>query len=162
MELIAFHKGELQFKKVLFSRYGNLRETICELIKESEAGLSAQEISQLVGLRANSSFLSSLRNSPEVHREKQQGRFIYFSAQQDVSIRQQQQRELLIRTRKPEPLPSDADALAILVDRIRYPADSIEQCAHRLQKNHKHIGILTISALLEYHGLVKKTLDTPL
>jgi hypothetical protein len=161
-EIAVFdEKGIWNYEIVFFSRHGNLRKTICELIKGSEAGLSAQEISQLVGLRANSSFLSSLRNLPQIRREKQQGRFVYFSAQQDVYIKQQDKRESLRRAGKMEHVVSDADAVAILVDRIRHPNDSLEQCAHRLRRSNKNMTAFNISALLEYHGLLKKTLDTP-
>lgn len=161
-EIAVFdEKGLWNYQIVFFSRHGNLGKTICELIKGSEAGLSAQEISQLVGLRANSSFLSSLRNLPQIRREKQQGRFVYFSAQQDVCIKQQDKRESLRRTEKTEPVVSDADAVSILADRIRHPNDSLEQCANRLQRSNKNMTAFNISALLEYHGLLKKTLDTP-
>jgi len=154
-------KGLWNYEIIFFSRHGNLRKTICELIKESEAGLSAQEISQLVGLRANSSFLSGFRNMSEVRREKQQGRFVYFFDKGAVYLRQKQRREELLAAKAPQ-LPSDADAVLILVDRIKHPNASIEQCAHRLQKRTSNIGVLSIHALLEYHGLVKKTPGTPL
>lgn len=154
-------KGLWNYEIISFSRHGNLRKTICELIKESEAGLSAQEISQLVGLRANSSFLSSFRNMPEIRREKQQGRFVYFFDKAAVYLRQKHNREEMLSTKVPQ-LPSDADAVLILVDRVKHPNASIEQCAHRLQKSNRHIGIWSIHALLEYHGLVKKTPDMPL
>jgi hypothetical protein len=154
-------RGLWKHEIVFFSRHGNLRKTICELIKESEAGLNAQEISQLVGLRTNSSFLSGFRDMPEVRREKQQGRFVYFFDKEAVYLRQKQNREELLSTKALQ-LPSDVDAVLILVDRIKHPNASIEQCAHRLQKRTRHIGVRSIYALIEYHGLVKKTPDTPL
>jgi len=112
--------GLWNYEIVFFSRHGNLRKTICELIKESEAGLSAQQISQLVGMRANSSFLSGFRDIPEVRREKQQGRFVYFFDKEAVYLRQKQRREELLSAKAPQ-LPSDADAVLILVDRIKHP-----------------------------------------
>jgi len=153
--------GLWNYEIVFFSRHGNLRKTICELIKESEAGLSAQQISQLVGMRTNSSFLSGFRDIPEVRREKQQGRFVYFFDKEAVYLRQKQRREELLSAKAPQ-LPSDSDAVLILVDRIKHPGASIEQCAHRLQKRAGHIGVRSIHALIEYHGLVKKTPDTAL
>ncbi|MBW1897008.1 MAG: hypothetical protein JRI47_08105 [Deltaproteobacteria bacterium] len=98
---------------------------------------------------------------PEIRREKQQGRFVYFFDKQAVYHRQKQNREELLSTKAPQ-LPSDADAVLILVDRIKHPNASIEQCAHRLQRRAGHIGVWSIHALLEYHGLVKKTPDMPL
>ena len=146
---------------IFFSRHGNLRQTIFELIKESEAGLSAQEISKLVGLRANSSFLASFRDISGVRREKQQGRFVYFFDKEDIYISQKHNREELL-SRRAMQLPSDADAVLILVDRIKHPEASIEQCARRLKKKMKHIRAQAINVLLDYHGLLKKTPATTL
>ena len=155
-------KGLWKYDKIFFSRHGNLRKTILELIKESEAGLCAQEISCLVGLRTNSSFLSGFRDISGVRREKQRGRFVYFCDTEAVYLRQKQNREELLLSRQAPLLPSDTDAMLILVDRIQYPDSSIEQCAQRLQKSNKQLSVSTIHTLLEHHGLVKKKPDTAL
>lgn len=154
-------KGLWNHHMVFFSRHGNLRKTIVQLIKESEAGLSARGISELVGLRANSSFLSGFRDVSGIRRERQQGRYIYFSEEEDFYLRQKEHREQLL-TRRVAELPADADAVLILVDRIKHPEDSIEQCARRLKKKMKHIGAQDMHVLLDYHGLLKKTPDTTL
>lgn len=160
-EVAEFDKNGLWSHEVIFfSRHGNLRQTIFQLIKESEAGLNAHEISKLVGLRANSSFLASFRDISGIRREKQQGRFVYFFDKEDIYISQKQNREELL-SRGAMQLPSDADAVLILVDRIKHPNTSIEQCARRLQKRNRHLGVASIYALLEYHGLLKKTPDIP-
>ena len=153
-------KGLWNHHMIFFSRHGNLRKTIVELIKESEAGLSAREISERVGLRANSSFLSGFRDVFGIRRERQQGRYIYFSAEEDFYLRQKEHREQLL-TREVRQMPPDADAVLILVDRIKHPEASIEQCARRLQKKMKHIRVEAVYALLEYHGLLKKTPGMP-
>lgn len=152
-------KGLWKHHMIFFSRHGNLRKTIEQLIKESEAGLSAREISERVGLRANSSFLSGFRDVSGIRRERQQGRYIYFSEEEDFYLRQKEHREQLL-IREVRQMPPDADAVLILVDRIKRPEASIEQCARRLQKKMKHIRIEAVYALLEYHGLLKKTPDT--
>ena len=153
-------KGLWNHHMVFFSRHGNLRKTIVQLIKESEAGLSAREISERVGLRANSSFLSGFRDVSGIRRERQQGRYIYFSEEEDFYLRQKEHREQLL-TREVRQMPPDADAVLILVDRIKHPEASIEQCARRLQKKMTHIRVEAVYALLEYHGLLKKTPDMP-
>jgi hypothetical protein len=85
--------------------------------------------------------------------------YIYFSEEEDFYLRQKEHREQLLSRREAE-LPADADAVLILVDRIKHPEDSIEQCARRLQKKMKHIRAQAIYVLLDYHGLLKKTPDT--
>ncbi len=152
-------KGLWKHHMIFFSRHGNLRKTIEQLIKESEAGLSAREISERVGLRANSSFLSGFRDVSGIRRERQQGRYIYFSEEEDFYLRQKEHREQLL-IREVRQMPPDADAVLILVDRIKRPEASIEQCARRLQKKMKHIRAQVINVLLDYHGLLKKTPDT--
>ena len=160
-EVAEFDENGLwNHEMIFFSRHGNLRKTIVQLLKDSHAGLSAREISALVGLRANSSFLSGCRDISGVRREKQQGRFVYFSDKEDTYLRQKQHREQLLSRRVTE-LPLDADAVLILVDRIKHPEASIEQCALRLQKRIKHMGAPAIYVLLDYHGLLKKTPDMP-
>jgi hypothetical protein len=150
--------GLWRYNTVFFSKHGNLRKTITQLINVSEAGLDALKVSELVGIRANSSFLSGFRDI--VHRERQQGRFIYFSANQDTYRKQKQCREQHLVKGVVRKLPTGADAILILVDRIKHPDSSIEQCARRVQKKMKHIGIGTIRELFEHHGLLKKTPDT--
>lgn len=152
-------KGLWNHHMVFFSRHGNLRKTIVQLIKESEAGLSAREISERVGLRANSSFLSGFRDVSGIRRERQRGRYIYFSEEEDFYLRQKEHREQL-RTREVRQMPPDAEAVLILVDRIKHPNAPLEECALRLQKKTSHLRVEAVYALLEYHGLLKKTPDT--
>lgn len=150
--------GLWNYNQIYFSKHGNLRMTIMQLIKQSPAGLTAQQIGGFVGIRANSSFLAGFRDVSEVCREKYRGRFVYFFNQEDIYVEQKKSREaLMLRSAS---LPSDADAVLILVDRIKYPDASIEQCARRLRKRIKHIDTTAIHALLDYHGVVKKTPDT--
>jgi hypothetical protein len=67
--------GLWRWRAILFSRYGNLTETVIELIRRSEAGLDATEVGERIGL-APRSFLSAFAGHPGLRREKTQGRFI--------------------------------------------------------------------------------------
>ena len=159
-EIAIFNeKGLWNHDMIFFSKHGNLRKTIIQLIKDSQAGLNAQEINTLLGLQANSSFLSGCRNISGVRREKHEGRFVYFFDKEDTYLRQKRNREQRLSTSE-SPLPSDADAVLILVERIKHPDASIAQCTGRLRKRIKHIHPSNITALLDYHGLLKKTPDT--
>jgi len=62
--------GLWKCQTVLFSKHGNLKQTIVGLIRASPKGLSAVEIGDIVGILANSSFLSQglLRVGIEVRR----------------------------------------------------------------------------------------------
>jgi len=57
-------------------------------------------------------------------------------------------------------LPSDIEAIAILVETIKNPHLSIDQLAVKLQKNNYRISSERIENLFSYHGLsIKKTPD---
>jgi hypothetical protein len=57
-------------------------------------------------------------------------------------------------------LPSDIEAIAILVQTIKNPALSIDQLADKLQQNNYWISSESIENLFSYHGLsIKKMPD---
>lgn len=68
--------GIWKYQTILFSKYGNLKQTIIQLIIQSDKGLSAKEIAQVVKITSNSSVVSQLQNVPGIRREKHQGCFI--------------------------------------------------------------------------------------
>lgn len=150
--------GLWKYRSIIFSRYGNLKETIVELITQSKAGLSGNDICKLVGLSANSSFISQFRDVVGIRREKHKGRFIYFSDNNDIYIRQIKERDQFEQDRKE--LPSDTDAVVILVQYIKHPDFSIEELAKRVAKKGRSIESTVIRNLLEHHDLLKKTEDT--
>jgi hypothetical protein len=68
----------------------------------------------------------------------------------DVYAKQSVKRTKIVNLR----LPSDLDAITILVKLIDHPDDSVEQLALRCHR--KNITIDEISNLLNYHGLIEK------
>jgi hypothetical protein len=158
-EIPEFDKnGKWKYQTILFSKYGNLKQTIIQLVKQSKAGLSAKEITEIIELRSNSSFLSQLQNFPGIRREKHQGRFVYFSDEPEIYDEQKQKctlyRQGAIR------FPSDADAVVILVQFIKHPNISIEELCDRVAQQGKKIDSCVIESFLEYHDLLKKIPDT--
>jgi hypothetical protein len=140
---------------VFFSRYGNLKQTVVELIRRSSAGVDAGEIGSLLGLDPRS-FLSSFADHPQIKREKAQGRFVYYCADRSVYSEQQQRRSALsAQGRQPTPF----EAIAILVEKIKHPTLSNETLSQRLRKQKLSVEPETIENLFVRHGLaVKKTL----
>jgi hypothetical protein len=149
--------GLWKYKTVLFSKHGNLKQTIVALITESEKGLSAGEIAEFVGLVANSSFLSRFRSVPGVRRQKHQGRFIYLSDHPEIYSRQMQTRA----SRQADAgFPSDSQAVEILVQLIKSPDIGIEQLAAKVSKPGKPVAAAMIRRFLQFHDLLKKTSAT--
>ena len=57
--------GLWRMREVYFSRYGNLKQTVIELVHRSEAGLDAGEMRSLLGLEPRS-FLSAFAKHPQL------------------------------------------------------------------------------------------------
>jgi hypothetical protein len=148
--------GLWRYRGAFFSRFGNLTETFVRLVANSQAGLTAADAGELLGLRP-SSFLWSLRKHPALRREKHQGRYVYFSSDPVRYAGQRQQRSLMPVAAK---LPADFEAVAILVEAIKHPTLSYEALSQRLRKQKVLVAPETIQNLFLSHGLTLK--KTPL
>ncbi|MCK4817251.1 hypothetical protein KA005_15885 [bacterium] len=148
--------GLWKFKNAFFSKHGNLKETLACIVNQSKAGLSAFEMSDILGLPAHT-FLSHYKDSADIHREKYKGLYIYFSKDLVVFEKQKREREEQVRSRAILDLPSDADAVIILVTLIKHPNDSIEQLTRRVRRRGVKVPIENCRNLLIYHDLLKKT-----
>ncbi|MFC1857641.1 DeoR family transcriptional regulator [Thermodesulfobacteriota bacterium] len=148
--------GLWRYQRVLFSKHGNLKQTIVTLITDSAKGLSAVEIARLVDLAPNSSFISRIKEVSGVKREKHQGRFVYFSEQPKIYSLQ---KYALASGRQAADVPTDQEAVMILVELIKHPGIVIEQLAARVSKQGQWIEPATVRAFLESHDLIKKTAD---
>ena len=144
--------GLWHWRGVFFSRYGNLKQTVVELIRRSAAGLDAGEMGSLLGLDPRS-FLSSFADHPQIKREKSQGRFVYYCADRSVYSGQQQRRSVLIAEGRQ---PTSFEAIAILVEKIKHPALTNEALSRRLKKQKLSVEPETIKNLLVRHGLAEK------
>ena len=141
--------GMWVYKQIRFSKHGNLRQTLIHIIKHSEAGMDGIQIEQIIGLPSKS-FLSLFRDAPELRREKYEGRYVYFSADQQVFARQRDQRLKLIREAK---MPSEMEAVLILAEIIKHPDWDINRIAARLKKQKYPITPRMVQNLLGTHGL---------
>ena len=147
--------GLWRYQAALFSRHGNLKQTVVALIQGAPKGLAAAEIAELVDLAPNSSFLSQLRNAPGIKRERQDGRFVYLSDQPDIREKQRERREGIA-------FPTDAQAVLILVQLIKHPGIGVSELAKRATSQGISIEPDAVQGLLQFHGLLKKTPDTGL
>lgn len=148
--------GLWKYQFVLFSKHGNLRQTIIELIMESEAGLSAADISKIIEISSSSSYFSQIKNADGIQREKHQGRFIYFS---ETSTKYQQQKRR-IEQQRTDGWPTDAQAVKILVHLIKNPGIEIDRLAIESAPTSKRFDSVTVMQFLQFHDLLKKTSDT--
>jgi len=146
--------GLWQRRGVCFSRYGNLKQTVVELVHRSQAGLDAGDMRSLLGIDPRS-FLSAFAKHPQLRREKVHGRFVYYSSEEAVCKKQRERRSLMPGKAR---LPADFEAVAILVEKIKCPALSNEELSKRLGKQKLSIAPEVIGNLFTRHDLsVKKT-----
>lgn len=150
-EVVDFdNNGLWRWHGTFFSRWGNLKQTVVKLIHCSEAGLNSSEIGMLLDLNPRS-FLSAFAGHEQLRREKDQGRFIYYG--KDVYAAQKQRRDLLIMKARQ---PTTAEAVAILVEKIKDPALDNNALARRLQKQNLFVDPETIHNLFVLHNLTEK------
>ena len=146
--------GLWRYRDIGFSRYGNLTETLIALVCHSQAGLSAAELGQLLGMEPHS-FLWLFRNHPALTREKHHRRFVYFAAETAIGQRQRDGRMIMDAGAR---RPSDSEVIAILVETIKHPELSIEQLCQNLKKQGIAVSEQAVVNLFAYHGLeLKKT-----
>jgi len=150
--------GMWRWKEIFFSRYGSLSKTLVTLICRAEAGLDAAEIQAILKLDPRS-FLSGFADHPQLHREKTGDRFVYYSA--EISVRSQQQQHRRKQIANAGKL-TDAEAVAILVEKIKHPALSDKALSRRLIAQNLHVEPEMIGAFFTNHNLaVKKTPRLP-
>lgn len=150
--------GLWRYRGAFFSRHGNLPETFVQLVHNAASGLAAAEVGALLGLRP-SSFLWSLRDRPALKREKHHGHYVYLASEPGRYAQQQRQRALLRQTTR---RPTEAEAIAILVEKIKHPALSVAALSQRLGKQHLRAEPEMIGNFFAHHGLsVKKTPHSP-
>ena len=144
--------GLWRYRGAFFSRFGNLPDTFVGLVANSQAGLSAPEAGELLGVRS-SSFLWSLREHPDLVREKHQGRYVYFCSAPTLWDSQRRQRSLMQKAIR---LPTDSEAVAILVEKIKHPDLSSVALSNRLRKQKLSVEPGMIDNLFVKHGLAGK------
>jgi len=149
--------GLWRYRTVIFSKYGNLTQTIIALIQTSSKGLSAIQIADFLDLPPNSSFISRIKNVLGVKREKHRGRFVYFSDQPEIYNRQ---KDRWFERKDTVGFPTDAQAIIILVHLIKHPSVGIDQLTKQVSKKDKLIDSDSVRRFLQFHGLLKKIADT--
>jgi len=144
--------GIWRYHQCYFSKYGNLKETLIHLVRHSAAGLSGSEVGSLLRLNPRS-FLSHFRDHPQLFREKIRGRFIYFSHDEKIKKVQIQRRHEQDQGRE---LPTDAEAILILVEFIRSPQSSDQNLCKRLRNKGMEVTPEMVAKLFDHHNLAKK------
>lgn len=157
-EILTFDTyGLWHHRDISFSKHGNLKQTVINLVTTSACGLSASELGETLHMNAQS-FLSHFQNEPGLTREKVTGYFIWFAADPKIHERQRQGR----LTQEPSQriaLPSDREAVLILVDILHHPGTDVVKIVNRLKLKRLFLTTKMITTFLVHHDLLKKTTD---
>ena len=144
------------YRDILFSKFGDLRQTVKHMILASEDGLSGNEIGNIVNLLPRS-FMHHFRELEDIFREKHGGVYIYFSNDPTIYARQVIKRVQAGDVKR----ISDAIAIKILVGYIKHPELSEEELSSILRREQSvDISPSMITNLLSFHDLLKKTPDS--
>jgi hypothetical protein len=81
------NRGLWAFEPAMFSRYGNLLNTVMAFVNKSEKGFSAQELEILLKVDPKESLLKLFRMK-RIHRETFLGKYVYFSCDSKIIKRQ--------------------------------------------------------------------------
>ena len=148
--------GIWPYRDILFSQYGNLRQTVKHMILASEDGLSGNEIGDIVNLLPRS-FMHHFRDVGGIFREKHGGIYIYFSNDPTIYAKQ------IIKRVQADDVKriSDAIAIKILVVYIKHPELPEDELSSILRREQNvNVSPSMITKLLSFHGLLKKTPDS--
>lgn len=86
-------QGLWRFRSVWFSRFGNLLETAEAFVQRSEAGYSAGELKEILGVKTKHALTQLLRDG-RLQREKIETVYIYFSPDTATARRQRKARSV--------------------------------------------------------------------
>jgi len=140
------------YKKIGFSKHGNLNQTILNFINRSSQGLSAKKISEII-LQPCHSVLNMMYTKGKIDRINTKSGYVYLSIDEK---KRAQQTDIVLKS-KESPFPSDADAVQIFVKLIKNPDYTADELVSSLKGKIITKNPESIKRLLRYHKLEKKT-----
>lgn len=148
----AFNASGLWFhNKIVFSKHGNLNQTISYFVDKSWHGLTAKEISEIITFPCHV-VLKKMQKINQLYRIQGKKNFVYLS--NDKSLKQKQMDNIC--SSECSPLPSDADAVKILVEIIKHPEYVIDELTEKLKAYGITCNSASIELFLQHHDIKKK------
>jgi hypothetical protein len=145
--------GLWSYHDIRFSKWGKLPETIVTLIERSPAGMTAQELADLLRVPNAKPWLTPLIVKHRLWRKAWGRSFVYLAIEPS---RQQQQLQRRMELAPVRLLPQPPQIVALLVEMIRHPQQTPQQWARRLARSDIHLGIQEINAVMDYYHLTAK------
>jgi hypothetical protein len=146
-------KGFWFFNEIGFSKHGNMGQTILYFINKSENGLTAKEIKEIISKKCLS-ILNIMFKKDQLERISGNNGYIYFLKK---TQKQKIEKTQLLEAKKAS-MPSDIDAIHILVALIQNPNSSPSDLSLVL-KDKISCNLDSITTLFQHFCLEKKTED---
>jgi len=155
-DIAVFDKNGLwSYRKVRFSKYGSLTNTVVAVVFNSRCGLEKNELQQLLGVNVIP-IVSRLYRQGKLYREKVDGIFVYLQTNEDQWRRQLSNRAADIIKDKHRQLPESERIIAVLVELIQRVELQPQQLARRLSRKGMKVTTTEIRAILQHYQLTKK------
>lgn len=145
----------------IFSRHGNLLQTIEQLICQSSSGMSISELNRLTGTKTHMQ-CCNLSRKKVIFRKKIKGQYIYFSAEKE--IRENQLKRCL--PAKPsfdlnasvesETRESLTEVVKVLVTYLQNPDFNAKSIALSLVRRGNKISMQKVGEIFERYDIAKK------
>ena len=155
-DIAVFDKNGLwSYRKVRFSKYGSLTNTVVAVVFNSRCGLEKNELQQLLGVNVIP-IVSKLYRQGKLYREKVDGIFVYLQTNEDQWRRQLSHRASDIIKDKHRQLPEPERIIAVLVELIQRVDLQPQQLTRRLSRKGMKVTTTEIRAILQHYQLTKK------
>ena len=148
--------GLWSYRKIRFSTYGSLTNTITALVANSNSGLDARQLDDLLGLNTRPT-LTNLSVHNKLDREKIGGIYVYFGPEEKNKVIQRHTRlDEVKAARMQMTLPEAERIIAVLVELIQSPELTVNQLSSRLRKKKVILSAGEIEHILDHYELKQK------
>jgi DNA-binding XRE family transcriptional regulator len=154
-EVAQFDARGLWFwKAAKFSKHGSLKETVWQLVEDSQQGMTQEELASLLEVRTHNPLLELVQEE-WTHRERLGPTFVYLSHKLSRRTEQVRRRKLLLAESK-KPRPTTRQIIASLLELIKDPQAERHQIVLRCQRSGVPISRQLLDVVFETYDLDKK------
>lgn len=147
--------GIWEYNGIHFSRFGNLKNTLIAIINNSNQGMDASRIRDVLGVDTRS-FLYQYKDVSGIRREKLGSSYVYFSGDTKKFSEQLSRRKQNTGALAHPPLKGPV-AIKVLVAALKHPDFTPGKLSEYLHEAGTRIKPKAIQDFFEFHGIEKKT-----
>lgn len=148
--------GLWHFGDVGFSKHGTLMETIVHIVNHSKSGKTNSDLEKQHRIYVQNALLNLVRDK-KIHRDKEKGRYVYFSADPAIG-RSQMEKRRKTGSKSPLPIWMVVEVLVAVIKSLS-GKPNMDEVLERLSKRGSSITQGQVKQVFEEHSLEKKTLD---